>query len=100
MVMRIDPAQTQVDVVSFPRDLYLPLANGTTQRINAAYGEGRQVLIDTIQQNFGITINHYVEVGLHGLPVHGRGHRRRARLPRRRPTATAARASSPSGRGA
>ena len=67
MVMRIDPAETQVDVVSFPRDLYLPLANGTTQRINAAYGEGRQVLIDTIQQNFGITLNHYVEVDFTGF---------------------------------
>lgn len=67
MVMRIDPAQTQIDVVSFPRDLYLPLASGGTQRINAAYGQGRQVLIDTIQQNFGITINHYVEVDFVGF---------------------------------
>lgn len=67
MVMRIDPAETRVDVVSFPRDLYLPLASGGTNRINAAYGQGRQVLIDTIQQNFGITINHYVEVDFNGF---------------------------------
>jgi LCP family protein required for cell wall assembly len=67
MVMRIDPAETQIDVVSFPRDLYLPLATGRTDRINAAYGQGRQVLIDTIQQNFGITINHYVEVDFNGF---------------------------------
>lgn len=53
--------------MSFPRDLWLPLATGDTQRINAAYGQGRQVLIDTIQQNFGITINHYVEVDFTGF---------------------------------
>jgi LCP family protein required for cell wall assembly len=67
MVARIDPQETEVNIVSFPRDLWVPLANGRTDRINAAYGEGRQVLIDTIEQNFGITINHYIEVDFLGF---------------------------------
>jgi LCP family protein required for cell wall assembly len=67
MLVRIDPAETQVQIVSFPRDLWLPLANGRTNRINSAYGAGRQVLIDTIEQNFGVTINHYVEVDFAGF---------------------------------
>lgn len=67
MLARIDPEGTQVQIVSFPRDLWLPLATGETNRINAAYGQGRQVLIDTIQENFGITINHYVEVDFTGF---------------------------------
>lgn len=67
MVARIDPEDTRVQIVSFPRDLWLPLSTGNTQRINAAYGQGRQVLIDTIQQNFGITINHYVEIDFTGF---------------------------------
>ncbi len=67
MVARIDPADTQVHIVSFPRDLFLELSTGETTRINAAYGQGRQVLIDTIQQNFGIAINHYVEIDFTGF---------------------------------
>jgi LCP family protein required for cell wall assembly len=67
MLARIDPEDTQIQIVSFPRDLWLPLASGQTQRINAAYGQGRQVLIDTIQQNFGITINHYIEIDFTGF---------------------------------
>ena len=54
-VARINPAETEVQIVSFPRDLWLPLATGRTDRINSAYGQGRQVLIDTIEQNFGVT---------------------------------------------
>ena len=67
MLARIDPNNEEVHIVSFPRDLWLPLANGRTDRINAAYGDGRQVLIDTLQQNFGITVNHYIEVDFLGF---------------------------------
>ena len=67
MVARIDPEDTRVQIVSFPRDLWLTLSTGREQRINAAYGQGRQVLIDTIEQNFGITINHYVEIDFTGF---------------------------------
>lgn len=67
MLARIDPNETEVHIVSFPRDLWLPLANGRTDRINSAYGDGRQVLIDTIQQNFGIEVNHYIEVDFNGF---------------------------------
>lgn len=63
MLLRVDPEARSADLVSFPRDLYLPLAGDHGEnRINAAYGLGRQVLVDTIQQNFGIEVNHYVEI--------------------------------------
>src|SRR5688572_2728708 len=67
IVARIDPESTQVDMVSFPRDLFVEIATGRRDRINAAYGEGRQVLIDTIRQDFGIEINHYVEIDFTGF---------------------------------
>jgi polyisoprenyl-teichoic acid--peptidoglycan teichoic acid transferase len=70
MVMRLDPASEQVAVLSFPRDLVLPIA-GTDEsaRINSAYNEPgeQQVLIDTIRENFGITINHWIEVDFQGF---------------------------------
>ena len=67
IVARVDPASTQVDMVSFPRDLFVEIAGGRSDRINTAYGEGRQVLIDTIRQDFGIDIHHYVEVDFTGF---------------------------------
>lgn len=65
MVVRVDPKAGTVDMVSFPRDLWVPIAGtGESQRINTAYSseDGHQRLIDTIQDDFGIPINHYVDV--------------------------------------
>ena len=52
----------------FPRDLWIPMADtGQNDRINAAYGRGRQVLVDTIRKDFGIEINNYIEVDFGGF---------------------------------
>jgi LCP family protein required for cell wall assembly len=65
MIVRVDPRAGTIDMVSFPRDLWLPIARTDgRERINTAYSfdDGPQRLIDTIKQNFGIDINHYIEV--------------------------------------
>jgi LCP family protein required for cell wall assembly len=68
MVMRVDPNATTARVLSFPRDLWVPIANtGRHDRINSAYASSVQVLIDTIKQTFGVTINHYVEIDFAGF---------------------------------
>ncbi len=68
MVLRVDPEQEQAYLLSFPRDLYVPIAGtGRTDRINTAHALGEQVLIDTIQDNFEIPINHYVEIDFVGF---------------------------------
>jgi LCP family protein required for cell wall assembly len=68
MVARIDPETNQAALLSFPRDLWVPISGtGENQRINTAYGLGRDVLINTIQDTFGITINHYIEVDFRGF---------------------------------
>jgi len=70
IVMRVDPKTHSVDMVSLPRDLWVPIAGtGESQRINTAYSmsNGRQRLIDTIQDDFGIPINHYVEIDFSGF---------------------------------
>lgn len=67
-VMRIDPSKQRVDMLSVPRDLWLPIAGtGREQRINTAYGTSTQTLVDTIQQNLNIPINHFVEVDFAGF---------------------------------
>jgi polyisoprenyl-teichoic acid--peptidoglycan teichoic acid transferase len=63
MVLRADPTEKSAQLLSIPRDLWIPIADGSgNDRINTAYGLGRQVLIDTIEDTLDITINHYVEI--------------------------------------
>src|SRR6478735_10804351 len=69
MVVHLEPKAERVIVASFPRDLYVNIANGHGQdRINAAFGYGTttqeraQLLIDTLYQNFGLDIHHYIEL--------------------------------------
>jgi len=68
-------------VLSFPRDLYVPIAGtNTTDRINAAYATGGPArAIATVEQLTNIHIDHYLEVnvlafanvvdGLGGVPM-------------------------------
>jgi LCP family protein required for cell wall assembly len=68
MVVRLDPATKHADMLSIPRDLWVPIAGtGDEARINSAYSQGRQVLLDTLRENFGIEINHYVEIDFQGF---------------------------------
>ena len=97
MLLRLDPESEEVTVLSFPRDLWLPIAGtGESARINSAYnapGE-EQVLIDTIRDAFGIDINHWIEVDFAGFRRAGRLDRRASpststgRCATRRPAST------------
>ena len=62
------PTPSGSSCLSIPRDLWLPIAGtGSEDRINTAYSNGRQTLIDTIQESLGIPINHYIEVDFSGF---------------------------------
>ncbi|MFN8028190.1 MAG: LCP family protein [Acidimicrobiia bacterium] len=63
MVAHVEPSSQKTFVVSFPRDTIVNIPGYGRDRINAAYSlGGPQLLIDTLDANFGIKINHYVEV--------------------------------------
>ncbi len=64
MVLRVDPDADRVAVLSFPRDLYVDIAGtGSKSRINSAYRrDDPQRLIDTIYSNFGVPVDHYIQV--------------------------------------
>jgi LCP family protein required for cell wall assembly len=68
MVLRFDPSDNSSALLSLPRDLWVPIAgtNGSN-KINAAFTKGSDVLINTIQTDFGIPIHHYVEVDFEGF---------------------------------
>jgi len=72
MILRVDPSKERAAIMSLPRDLWVDLysADGTNQgkgRINAAFMGGPDQLIETIDQNFGIGINHYMQVDFNGF---------------------------------
>jgi LCP family protein required for cell wall assembly len=69
MVLHVDSHSQKAAILSIPRDLYVRVAgtNGSN-RINASFASGGpQGLIQTIKDNLGISINHYMEVDFVGF---------------------------------
>ncbi len=72
MAVRIDPAAKTVTVLSIPRDLWVDIPGDVTNisgmnRINAAFNSGPDLLIQTIEQDLDIPINHYASVDFPGF---------------------------------
>jgi LCP family protein required for cell wall assembly len=65
--VHVDPAERKGLLVSFPRDLLVEIPGMGEQKINSAYNEGPQKVIDTVQEFFGIPIHHYLEVDFAGF---------------------------------
>lgn len=64
MVIRVNPTDNQVAILSFPRDLWVKI-DGTNarSRINSAFDKkDPNKLIRTISSNFGIPIDHFVSI--------------------------------------
>lgn len=66
MVVHVEPAAGRTLVVSFPRDLWVNIPGIGNAKINAAYnselGGGPNSIVGALKSNFGIDVNHYVEV--------------------------------------
>ena len=62
MVLHVDPDSERSLLVSFPRDLWVNIPGKGNSKINAAFNDGPQAIVDTLQSDFGVPIQHYVEV--------------------------------------
>lgn len=62
MLFHVDPKAGHTWVLSLPRDLKVNIPGHGTQKINAAFNWGPDVLVETIKGFTGIPVNHYVEV--------------------------------------
>jgi LCP family protein required for cell wall assembly len=68
ILIHLDPAVGKVSMLSIPRDLFVPIAGtGSSNRVNVAFGQNPGVLVRTIEQSLGITINHYAQENFTGL---------------------------------
>ena len=66
MVIHVDPQTKTGFLVSFPRDLEVAIPGVGQQKLNAAFntgiGGGPQLVIDTLQKDFQVPIQHYLQV--------------------------------------
>lgn len=62
MVVHVNPAQKAAYLVSFPRDMEVNVSGSGKAKINSAFDQGPQKVIDTLAANFNIPIQHYFEV--------------------------------------
>ena len=62
------PPNGKPALISVPRDSYLPIPDHGKNKINAAYGlGGPKLLVKTIEQNTGLRIDGYLEIGFAGF---------------------------------
>lgn len=58
----------QTSLISLPRDTYVEIPDFGGDKINAAYSEGQApLLVSTVEGLTGLTVDHYVEVGMGGV---------------------------------
>ena len=68
MLIHLSADHTGVTVVSFPRDSWVDIPGHGMNKINAAYGlGGPRLMVQTVEQATGLTINDYIEVNFLGF---------------------------------
>jgi polyisoprenyl-teichoic acid--peptidoglycan teichoic acid transferase len=71
----VEPMWSYVGLLGIPRDLWVQVPNIGEQRINAAYffaeanqpGAGAPAVVETVSQNFGVTLGYYLVLHMSGL---------------------------------
>ncbi len=75
ILISIIPLQPVVNMLSIPRDLWVQIPNVGENRINTAHffaeaeqtGSGPQAAMQTVRQNFGVTVNFYARIRFDGV---------------------------------
>ncbi|HWD56420.1 MAG TPA: LCP family protein [Acidimicrobiales bacterium] len=63
MILHLNPANNTLSILSIPRDLFVPNARSDgANKIDAALYQGPDQLINAIEEDFGIPIQHFVEL--------------------------------------
>ena len=68
MIVQVSGDRQEVSVVSIPRDTWVEVPGYGQAKINAAYSYGGpELLVRTVEELSGLTVDHYVEVGMGGV---------------------------------
>jgi LCP family protein required for cell wall assembly len=67
-VLGINPGAQRATLLGIPRDSYVPIATGGTNKINTALAQGGpKGMVDTVEDLTGVTLDYYVLTGFDGL---------------------------------
>ncbi len=73
-ILHVNPSAGTAEILSIPRDTYVTLSGmpsgtglATDNKINTAFNSGQDPLIQTIENTFGIPINHFVITSFNGV---------------------------------
>jgi LCP family protein required for cell wall assembly len=67
MLIRFSGDRKRIDVLSIPRDSWVPIPGKGTQKINASLGGGPSLVVKTVQQLTGIQIDHVMVMDFNGV---------------------------------
>jgi len=72
ILVRVVPANHKIEMMSIPRDTWVTIPGHVQyisgqNRINAAFNNGPSLLVQTIEQDFHVPVNYFVEVNFIGL---------------------------------
>lgn len=67
MLVQAVPSERRAVLLSFPRDLWVPIAGDGMGKITTSFEHGPEAVIQTIQDLTGIPVNHYVQVDFNGF---------------------------------
>ena len=67
ILVSVTPDRSGVNVLSFPRDLIVYDDDGRRFKLTETFFQGPDGLVDVIRDNFGVPVNHYVEVSITGF---------------------------------
>jgi polyisoprenyl-teichoic acid--peptidoglycan teichoic acid transferase len=75
ILTEVQPLTGSVEMLSIPRDLWVPIPGHGESRINAAHafgeaaqtGSGPQLALQTVRENFGVNVGHYLRIRLEGF---------------------------------
>ncbi len=75
ILLGLQPFTGQANMLSIPRDLWVPIPGYGENRINAAHsfgelehpGYGPRLALATLQQNFGVSVNQYLRIRIDGF---------------------------------
>ena len=73
-IVHVDPAAGTAKVLSIPRDTFVSLSGmpatsdlSTKNKVNTAFDDGIEPLVQTLQNTLGIPINHFVTIDFSGV---------------------------------
>jgi polyisoprenyl-teichoic acid--peptidoglycan teichoic acid transferase len=67
-ILGINPRAKRATLVGIPRDAYVPIANGGSNKINVALAQGGpRGMVDTVENLTGVTFDYFVLTGFEGI---------------------------------